>query len=434
MAKAVVKSVDPGSIADDCGIVCGDAIVKINGKEFVDILDFRFLTSDDYYVVEVEKTDGTVEEIEVINDLYEQFGCEFESQLIDKPMLCRNKCVFCFMDQLPPDMRKTMYFKDDDVRLSFLEGNYVTLTNLNEADIERICNLRVSPINVSVHVTDPERRCEMLNNRFAGNVLKIMRRFADAGILMNGQIVLCPGLNDGEYLTKTLMDLKEFFPHIQSVSIVPVGISAYRDGLYPLKSFDEESSKKVINQVEKISGEFLEELGTRLVYLSDEFYINAKMPLPSYDAYEDFPQIENGVGLMTTLEYEFDEAVKFVPKDLKPHKKSIATSEIAYDYIVELVDKLKSVNKNVDIDVYKIKNNFFGGKITVTGLLCGCDIIEQLKGKNLGKYLVLSASMFKSDCDIMLDNTTKEDLERELNVKVLINDNSGEDFLSALLR
>ena len=434
MAKAIVKSVDPGSIADDCGIVSGDAILTINGKEFVDILDFRYLTSDDYYVVEVEKTDGSIEEIEVENDLYEQFGCEFEKELIDEPMLCRNKCVFCFMDQLPPNMRKTMYFKDDDVRLSFLEGNYVTLTNLSEADIERICSLRVSPINVSVHVTDPDMRCKMLNNRFAGNLLKIMRRFADAGIILNGQIVLCKGLNDGEMLSRTIEDLKGLYPHIQSVSIVPVGLTAYREGLFNLEPFDEQSSAEVITQVEKISNRFLRELGTRLVYLADEFYIKANLPLPSYDAYEDFPQIENGVGLMTTLEHEFGAALENIDKDRTPAKKSIATSEIAYDYICSFVSKFKEVNKNVDVNVYKIKNNFFGGKITVTGLLCGCDIIEQLRNKDLGEYLVLSASMFKSDCPVMLDDTSLEDIERELNVKVLVNDNSGDDFLNALLK
>ena len=251
---------------------------------------------------------------------------------------------------------------------------------------------------------------------------------------MNGQIVLCRNLNDGEYLTRTIMDLREFYPNIQSVSIVPVGLSAYREGLFELEPFDEKSSAEVITQVESISNRFLKEIGTRLVYLADEFYIKANMPLPSYDAYEDFPQIENGVGLMTTLEYEFDEALRCVDAGLTPAKKSIATSEIAYDYICLFVSKLKEVNKNADISVYKIKNNFFGGRITVTGLLCGCDIIEQLRGKDLGEYLVLSSSMFKSDSPVMLDDTTLSDIERELGVTVLVNDNSGEGFLKALLK
>lgn len=434
MAKAVVKSVDRGSIADECGIVPGDVISKINGKSFADILDFRYFTSDEYYVVEVEKSDGSIEEIEVSNDLYEQFGCEFEKALIDEPMLCTNRCVFCFMDQLPPNMRKTMYFKDDDVRLSFLEGNYVTLTNLKEKDIERICSLRVSPINISVHTTDSALRCKMLNNRFAGSLLGTMRRFADAGIIMNAQIVLCRGLNDGEQLKKTLLDLRGLYPSVQSISVVPVGISGYREGLYELEGFGKEASAEVIEQVNALSARFLDETGTRLVYLADEFYIKAGLELPDYEAYEDFPQIENGVGLMTALKYELGEALNSPPVKAKPAKKSIATSEIAYDYICSFAERIKSVYKNADISVYKIKNNFFGGQITVTGLLCGCDIISQLRGKPLGEYLVLSKSMFKDDCDVFLDDTSREDVERELGVKVLINDNSGADFLAALLK
>lgn len=433
MAEAVVKSVDPGSIADDCTIVPGDKILKVNNKEFKDILDFRYLTSDDYYVIEVEKTDGSIEEIEIENDLYEQFGCEFENSLLDSPMVCRNKCIFCFMDQLPPNMRKTMYFKDDDVRLSFLEGNYVTLTNLTDEDIERICNLRISPVNVSVHATEPSLRCMMLNNRFAGELLTIMRRFADAGIMMNAQIVLCKNINDGKNLDRTICDLKNLYPSVQSVSVVPVGISKYRDGLYPLESFDAEDCRKVIEQVSDYQNKFLKEIGTRLIYIADEFYIKAKESLPPYDAYEDFPQIENGVGLMTTLQYEIDKALENIILNPSPAKKSIATSEIAYDYICAFVKKICDVNK-IDVSVYKIKNNFFGDKITVTGLLCGSDIISQLKDKELGEYLLLSCSMFKDDCDIFLDDVTKEDVERELGVKIIINDNSGEDFVNSLIK
>lgn len=433
MARAVVKSVDPGSIAEDCAIEPGDIILKVNNIEFKDILDFRYLTSDDYYVVEVEKKDGSIEEIEIENDLYEQFGCEFENSLLDEPMSCRNKCIFCFMDQLPPDMRKTMYFKDDDVRLSFLEGNYVTLTNLSEDDIERICSLRISPVNVSVHATDAELRCRMLNNRFAGKLLSIMRRFADAGIMMNAQIVLCKGVNDGENLDKTVNDLKELYPSVQSVSIVPVGLSKYREGLYPLDGFEPDDCAEVINQVEAYQNRFLKDIGTRLIYLADEFYIKAKKELPPYEAYEDFPQIENGVGLMTCFEYEIEKALAGIDKTHVSAKKSIATSEIAYDYICSFVKKICDVNKT-DVSVYKIKNNFFGEKITVTGLLCGCDIISQLKGKDLGEYLLLSGSMFKDDCDIFLDDVTKEDVERELGVKIIINDNTGADFVNSLLR
>ena len=432
MGKAVVKSVDAFSIAEDCGIEKGDIITKVNSCEFEDVLDFRYLTSDDYYVIEVLKKDGTCEEIEVYNDLYEQFGCEFENSLMDDPKTCHNKCIFCFMDQLPHNMRDTMYFKDDDVRLSFLEGNYVTLTNLSDKDIDRLCTLKVSPINVSVHATNPDLRCTMLNNRFAGKVMDIMHRFKDAGIFMNAQIVLCRGINDGEELKKSLYDLSELFPYIKSISVVPVGLTGHRKGLYELLPFDMDACAKAIDEVESYQKDFLNRLGTRLVYLGDEFYIKAERSLPSYDEYEDFSQIENGVGLMTTLKSEIEEILSdYTPTGNLTHK-SVATSEIAYEYICSFVDKIQEKNPGLKIDVYKIKNNFFGGHITVTGLLCGCDIINQLRDKNLGEYLVLSESMFKSDCDILLDDVTKEEIEKELGIKVIISGNSGYEFVKAM--
>ena len=432
MSKAVVKSVDPFSIAEDCGIEKGDIITKVNSKEFADVLDFRYLTSDEYYVVEVQKTDGTVEEIEVYNDLYEQFGCEFENSLMDDAKTCHNKCIFCFMDQLPDNMRQTMYFKDDDVRLSFLEGNYVTLTNLKEEDIERLCQLKVSPINVSVHVTDPDLRCKMLNNRFAGRVMEIMNRFKDAGIFMNAQIVLCKGINDGEYLRKSLYDLANLSPYIKSISVVPVGLTGHRKGLFDLDPFEKEDCEVVIDHVEFYQRDFINKYGTHLVYLADEFYIKAERELPSYDSYEDFAQIENGVGLMTTLKCEIEDALADYVNKGQSKPKTIATSEIAYEYILSFVDRIKEKCPGLEIDVYKIKNNFFGGYITVTGLLCGCDIIKQLKGKDLGECLLLSESMFKSDCDILLDDVTKEDIERELGVKVIICPNNGFDFVDMI--
>ncbi len=433
MSKAVVKNVDPFSIAEDCGIEKGDTILKVNNTEFKDVLDFRFLTSDEYYVIEVLKKDGTVEEIEVYNDLYEQFGCEFENSLMDDAMTCRNKCIFCFMDQLPPNMRQTMYFKDDDVRLSFLEGNYVTLTNISDAETDRLCRLRVSPINVSVHTTDPELRCKMLGNRFAGKLMHIMHRFADAGICMNTQIVLCKGINDGDNLRKTVYDLAMMYPAVRSISIVPVGITAYRDNLYPLESFDKEDCAEVINQVTRYQKEFLDKFKTRIVYLADEFYIKANMPLPPYEAYEDFPQIENGVGLMSTFIREVDEALEDARVSDLCRTVSIATSEIAYDYICTAIDKIRKKAPNTEVNIYKIANNYFGGKITVTGLLCGSDIISQLRGRQLGECLMISSSMLKDDCDILLDNVTTEDIERELNTKVIIN-HGGADFADAVLK
>lgn len=434
MAEAVVKSVDPDSIAFDCFIEKGDTIFKVNNKEFTDVLDFRYLTSDDYYVVDVRKKDGSVEQIEVFNDLYEQFGCEFENSLMDKPKTCTNNCIFCFMDQLPPNMRDTMYFKDDDVRLSFLEGNYVTLTNLKDEDIDRLCSLRISPVNVSVHATDPDLRCAMLRNRFAGRLMSVMKRFAEAGIYMNAQIVLCKGINDGDNLKKTIFDLAELHPYIRSISVVPVGLTGYRQGLYELESFEKEDCSKVISQVTGYAEDFLTKLGTRLVYLADEFYIKAGEELPDFESYEDFPQIENGVGLMTTFLHEVEQALSVDISSFSGTKRSIATSEIAYDYICHALEKIKEKVPSLDVRVYKIKNNFFGGKITVTGLLCGCDIIEQLRDKELGEQLLLSASMFKDDCDIFLDDVTRQQVEDALNVRICINDNTGYDFVESLLR
>lgn len=436
MEKAVVKYVEQNSIASDCDVQPGDIIVSVDGKQIKDILDFKYYTSNDYYVIQIQKTDGELEEIEIYNDDYEQFGVVFENELIDKPMLCRNKCIFCFMDQLPPNVRSTMYFKDDDVRLSFLSGNYVTLTNLSDEDINRLCKLKVSPINVSVHVTDSEKRCMMLNNRFAGKLLDIMKKFAQSGISMNTQIVLCKGINDGEFLDKTITDLKNLYPAVRSVSVVPVGISKHRDGLYPLKPFTKQDCMDVINQVEKHRNNIIKQFGTGLVYLSDEFYITAGMDIPPYEYYEDFPQIENGVGLMAVMEAEIATEMEFSYewKNKKPSPKTIATSYIAYDYISKYVDMIKKKNPHLECNIYKIKNNFFGERITVTGLICGSDIIEQLKDKPLGEYLVLSSSMFRDDCDVFLDDTTKEQVEKALNVKVIINDNSGADFVNALMQ
>lgn len=434
MSKAIVKSVDPCSIAEDCGVEKGDTILKINDKEFLDVLDFRYLTSDEYYTVEILKKDGSTEVIEVYNDLFEQFGCEFENSLMDEPKTCRNKCIFCFMDQLPHGMRDTMYFKDDDVRLSFLEGNYVTLTNLSEADIDRICSLRVSPVNISVHTTDSDLRCTMLGNRFAGKLMSVMERFKDAGIKMNTQIVLCKGINDGAHLKKTIFDLSKLYPSVASISVVPVGITGYRDGLYPLESFEAEDCKKVIKEADEYRRELSQTLGTSLVYLADEFYIKSGTELPLSEYYDDFPQIENGVGLMRTFIDEIDECLKNDISCAVPCNKSIATSEIAYDYINEAVCKIKQKSPDFNVNVYKIKNNYFGGKITVTGLLCGQDIISQLEGEELGEYLVLSSAMFKDDMPVLLDDVTADDIEAKLGVKVIICDNNGMDFVDAVLR
>ncbi len=429
--KAIVKSVVPGSIAEEIGLEAGDKIIKVNNTEFTDILDFKFLVSDDYYTLDIETRQGSIETVEIYNDDYEELGAEFENQLIDTPKTCHNKCIFCFMDQLPPDMRETMYFKDDDVRLSFLQGNYVTLTNLKDEDIDRIIRLRISPINVSVHTTDPELRVRMLNNRFAGKVFEYMQRFSDAGLRVNAQIVLCPGINDGENLMHTLKDLASLMPNIGSVSIVPVGLSKHRKGLFKLDSFTKETASATIDMVEKFQNELLEKYGTRLVYLGDEFYILAEKNIPPYEAYEDFPQIENGVGMIASFEKEFYDALKSYKKPKNMRKKSIATGYIMYDFVKKYIDEL---GLSEFVDVYKIKNDFFGEKITVTGLLCGCDIINQLKGKELGDELILSLSMIKYNTELLLDDVTVSDIEMELGVKVVLCPEDGCEFIEKIIK
>lgn len=433
MRDAVVKSVAPLSIAEDAGIEVGDIIQKIDDKDIVDILDFKFLTSSEYYVVTVKKISGDIEEIEVYNDEYEEFGVEFEHQLIDEPKMCHNKCIFCFMDQLPKNMRSTMYFKDDDVRLSFLQGNYVTLTNLSNDDIKRITSLKISPINVSVHVTDGDVRKMMLNNRFADKVLDIMTEFAKNSIMMNCQIVLCKNINDGKLLEKSITDLRNLYPAVRSISIVPVGVSNHREGLFKLESFDEKSSGEVIDLVTPYQERFKKEIGTSLVYLADEFYIQANRKLPPFEHYEDFPQIENGVGLMASFEKEFYDCLEGLEKsDERFLQKTIVTSYIAYDYIVKYVNELKKIYKNLDVNVVKIKNNFFGEKITVTGLLCGCDIIEQLKNTAHFDKIVLCDVMIKDGTELFLDDTTISDVESELGVRVLLTKNDGYDFVDCI--
>ena len=434
--KAVVKTVFEDSVACDAGIEEGDIINSVNGKEIRDILDFKYLTSDEKYTIEVTKKDGTQEEIEIYNDYFEPFGVEFENPLIDKPMLCKNKCIFCFMDQLPPNVRSTMLFKDDDVRLSFLQGNYVTLTNLTDDDINRICDLRVSPINVSVHVTDPERRVMMLSNPNAGKVMDIMRRFKDAGIIMNAQIVLCPEINDGEYLMRTISDLASLHPAINSVSVVPVGISKHRDGLFNLTPFTSSSAKDVIQSVSGRQKEFKKTLGTSLVYLADEFYIQADVSVPPYEHYEEFPQIENGVGLIAAFRDELDTELSFIDEysHLTPSPKTIVTGYITYDFMNECVDKLKKVRPDISVTVEKIRNDFFGDKITVTGLLCGSDIIAQLKGKiDKSSTLLIADTMLKSDSDIFLDDTTLDDVKEALDVNIIKVPCTGMGFVKAIL-
>lgn len=427
-----IKYVEPGSIASEAGLESGDIILTINGKKVHDILEYRYLTAEYEVTVEVQKKNGDIEVITLEND-YDDLGIDFEEGLIDEAQSCTNNCIFCFIDQLPKGMRETVYFKDDDTRLSFLQGNYVTLTNLSDEEIDRLIEMRVSPINVSVHATEPELRCKLLHNRFAGKCYDIMKRFSKNGIVMNCQIVLCPNINDGEHLKRTLTDLGNLFPNVNSISVVPVGLTRYRDGLYPLTPFTPESSRETIEFVGKIQDEFLEKYGTRLVYLSDEFFVNANIPVPESEEYEGFPQIENGVGLIASMREEFESALNMLPEEKRNRHVAIATGEIAEGFIRELAEKLEKRCQGIKIDVYAVKNNFFGGGVTVSGLVCGGDIIEQLRGKLKTDILLIPHSMLRDEDNIFLDDVTVADVEKALNVKITPVINDGYEFIEKVL-
>lgn len=433
--KIKICVVQSGSIAEEAGVEAGDFLLSINEQNIKDIFDYRYYQASEELVLEIEKPDGEIWEIEIEKDESEDLGLEFEDSLIDGAKSCTNKCIFCFIDQLPKGMRETVYFKDDDSRLSFLTGNYVTLTNIKNEDLERIIHYRMSPINVSVHTTNPELRKFMLGNRFAGDVMEKIRMLTDNGIEVNGQIVLCRDINDKQELDRTIGDLSLLYPSISSVSIVPVGISRHRESLYKLEPFDMESSKNVINQVHKWQEKLLKEIGSRVVYLSDEFYINAGLDVPQYTDYEGFPQIENGVGMVALLRQEVRDALKRKKRNtnFSGRKVSIVTGRLVYKNIIQLVDEIKNVYNGLEVNVYDIENNFFGPYVTVTGLLTGQDIIEQLKGCDLGQELLISRNMLRAGEHVLLDDYTVESIEAELNVPIRIVESSGNDLVNALI-
>ncbi len=421
---AKIAGIDPGSLAEDAGLQVGDIIKSINGIEICDYLDFMYASCQEE--VEILLEDRTVR---IENEDYLPLGIQFPTLLIDEPKSCHNRCVFCFIDQLPPNMRESCYFKDDDFRLSFLQGNYVSMTNMTDADVDRILKYNLPRINVSVHTTNPELRVKMLHNKRAGEVLSYLQKFVDGGLNLNAQIVLCPGWNDETELDRTLEDLGALGGSLESVSVVPVGLSSHREKLEPLTGFDMESSRAVIEQVAAWQEKFLESHGTRLVYLSDEFYIMAEQPIPDFDAYEGFPQIENGVGLCASLEQEFRDALDGCKKRRPRKSKTIVTGMIAYGFIKKLVDELDGDK----IQVVPIVNHYFGEKITVTGLITGGDLIAQLRGKELGKQIVLSSSMLRHGETVFLDDVTVQDVEQALSVKAVVVPNDGYALLDALL-
>lgn len=432
----IISKVYKDSIADELGIEVGDLLISINGEPIHDIIEYRFLLSDEYLELEIQKQNREVYIYEIEKDYDDDLGIEFTNPIIDKAKSCRNKCVFCFIDQLPKGMRETLYFKDDDSRLSFLQGNFVTLTNMSEEDINNIIKYRISPINISVHTTNPELRKTMIKNKFAGNLYSIMERLAEAQIQMNCQIVLCPGYNDKKELERTVSDLAKLYPYVNSVAAVPVGITKHRDHLPNLEIFNKQTAGETIDQVDKLHHKYLKELGTRFIFLSDEFYIMANRKLLNYDEYEGFIQFENGVGMISKFEREIKDYLENLSKDYKSKikKVSIATGHSAYEFMCEMAKCIMEKCPNVQIDVYKIINNFFGDTITVSGLVTATDIIDQLKDKDLGETLYIPRSMLKADEEIFLDNITLEEISNIMEIEVVPCLNEGKDFIDKILK
>ncbi len=435
MSMTAVKSVDPRSPASRAGVRPGDTLTHINGHPVVDVLDYKFYSYDPRLELTLKSPEGTVRTLRVRKSEGEELGLEFETYLMDRARSCANRCIFCFVDQMPPGMRPSLYFKDDDARLSFLLGNYLTLTNLSSREVQRIIDLRISPINISVHTTDRALRAEMLKNPRAGEGIDIMERLAQNNITMNCQIVSCPGINDGPALDSTLADLAAMFPAVNSVSVVPVGVTKYREGLYPLKTYTRETAAALVDQVEAFAAKHLEEQGTRLVWCSDEFYLLAGRELPHEDYFEEFTQLDNGVGMLTLLSREFARALDLMePEELEGTASfSIATGVSAAPFLAKLVGHAREKCGTIEGKVYPIVNRFFGETITVAGLVTGGDLIQQLRGKKLGKRLLIPANMLRSGENVFLDDVTTADVERELGVPVVPVPQDGYELLDAML-
>lgn len=429
----VIKEVCPGSIAQEMGIEPGDVLLSIDGNEIEDVFDYHFYVNDEYITVLIRKPYGEEWELEIEKDDEEDLGIVFARGLMDEYRSCRNKCMFCFIDQMPRGMRDTLYFKDDDSRLSFLQGNYVTLTNMSDHDIERIVRYHLEPINISFHTTNPDLRCRMLNNRFAGDALLKADRLFAAGIRMNGQIVLCKGINDGEELERSIRELSRYIPRLESVSVVPVGLTRYREGLYPLKPFTREDAKEVLGIIHRWQEKLCEENGTHFIHGGDEWYTLAEEELPEAERYDGYLQLENGVGMLRLLMDEFAESLAELPGDKTAREVSIATGKLAYPYIRRLAEKLMEKYTGTMIYVYAIENKFFGEMITVSGLITGQDLKEQLTGRNLGDKLLLPCNMFRSGEEVFLDDMTLTELAKALQVRADIVKSSGQDFIEAII-
>nr|WP_304027441.1 DUF512 domain-containing protein [Ruminococcus bromii] len=427
-----IFDVTTGSHADKAGIKKGETLLSINSNEIVDVLDYRFYQVNRKLTLEVEDEDKNVRTIEMTKGEYEEIGLEFETYLMDKQHSCRNKCIFCFIDQLPKGMRESLYFKDDDSRLSFLFGNYITLTNITEHEIDRIIKMHISPINVSVHTTNPELRCKMMNNRFAGDTLKYLKRFADAGITLNCQIVSCPGINDGDELVRTLTDLENL--GVNMTAIVPVGLTRYRENLYPLVPYNKETAGQTIDIIEKMGDECVKKHGRRIFFPGDEFYLLAEREIPSPEFYEDFSALEDGIGMIAYLTDDVGWKLEELDADESLcHKVTIACGEGVFPYMKRIMSMINEKFPNIIINTRAIKNNFFGGGVNVSGLVTGGDLIDQLRGDDLGDRLIITSSMLRFENDLFLDDVSTDDVERELGVTLVPVNNNGNDLVEAVI-
>ncbi|NLJ31008.1 MAG: DUF512 domain-containing protein [Clostridiales bacterium] len=428
-----ITSVEPNSPAQRAGIQKGDTLVSINSNQICDVLDYRFYETNQHLSIVLHNEKDEPRTVEIRKGEYESIGLEFETYLMDRQHSCRNHCVFCFIDQLPKGMRDTLYFKDDDERLSFLFGNYITLTNMSDHDVERIIEMHISPVNISVHTTNPELRVRMMGNRFAGESLRILYRLADAGIRLNCQLVLCKGLNDGEELERSLNDLGALHPSVQSIALVPFGMTKFREGLYPLEPYNEAAARGVIEIAEGYGARFLQKYGRRLCYAADEFYLKANRPIPPAEFYGDFDQLDNGVGMLANFRQEMEDALQDFSPPKKERSVTLITGTAAYPFLLKLLDELRIKCHNLTCNLIPITNDFFGHTITVSGLVTGGDILKQLKGKPLGDELLLPNTMLRREGDIFLDDVSLEDLRRAFGVKVTVVPNDGYAFLQAII-
>lgn len=430
---ACIADIIEDSIAEEIGLEKGDIILSINGKEINDILDYQFYVQDDFIVIDVKKADGEVVTVEIEKDEDEELGVIFEDVVFDRMKVCRNRCLFCFVDQMPPRMRKTLYIKDDDFRYSFLYGNFITLTNLKEKDWEKIISMRLSPLYVSVHCMDPELRARMLNNPEAKNISRDLGRLKDAGIEVHTQIVLCPGINDGEVLKDSIEKLAAFYPSVRSIGIVPVGLTKYREKLFPLRTFTPEEAEEIICLIDEYQKKFRKELGIGLVYLADEFFVKAGKPFPEADYYDEFCQIENGIGMARILLDEFEEIVPGLPRRIEPKEVFLVTGFSAVPVLGPIVERLNLI-EGLDLKLIPVKNEFFGEQVTVTGLLTGQDIINTLKGDYRDKIVIIPEVVFKEGEKIFLDDVSLDDVKKKTGARIYTVDGSAVSLVRTVLK